>query len=167
MTLTRRPVDFAGQPTISWNLFVSAFLGCQPGWLRRIPWKRPRKSRSGALAEQPVEQLVLHQSWLHHWVPMRTWIWPYKCLQQLLIRAYCVFGSLGLCEPRGGGWAQGFRTWGEGTCVCNLLRFAGPRRCVCVCVCVCVINALSCLNENKWKKTWKKNKKWTYRTKNA
>ena len=26
----------------------------------------------------------------------------------------------------------------------------------CVYVCVCVINALSCLNEKKWKKTWKK-----------
>ena len=28
--------------------------------------------------------------------------------------------------------------------------------CVCVCLCVCIINSLSCLNEKKWKKTWKK-----------
>ena len=27
---------------------------------------------------------------------------------------------------------------------------------VCVCLCVCIINSLSCLNEKKWKKTWKK-----------
>ena len=44
----------------------------------------------------------------------------------------------------------------ESVCVCVCVCVC-VYVCVCVCVvCVCVINSLSCLNEKKWKKIWKK-----------